>query len=396
MKFFLLFSVPRYGWQTIFIQNFPIDPNTTHYSANITNLTQYTQYAYYVKTQVVHKEHEENVFNISQGQSNVIYFTTQPNIPTCPIVETMKKTNHSITLYWHPAVSEKEFITKYRVDIFIQPDEHDFLDSRDYCKQPKINVKVNVGVEVNEHQALSSAQCMIEYKNWRNRNPDVVDVEDEWQIYRKTLCIEQELHSLKGEEVMRYLENSQPFCSNDEECNRDIDIDLYDDGELFRFRRQIHDFLSKNDDEIESQSDEIESQSDEFKSRSDENFDELGEYFRGFELYKADASNATILDLLPYTMYIFQFFSCNEIGCSSYFFHFDRTESSIYADTIDNFTVTTDPNNFKRIHLDFDEPSTPNGLTVAFEIEKYRTSDYTRNVTLICITRKQHYDNGRR
>lgn len=328
------------------------------------------------------KEHEENVFNISQGQSNIIYFTTKPDIPTCPIVETLKKTNNSITLYWHPAVSEKEFITKYRVDIFIQPDEHDFLDSRDYCKQPKIYVNVNVGVEVNENQALSSVQCMIEYKNWRNRNPDVVDVEDEWQIYRKTLCIEQELHSLKGEEVMKYLENSQPFCSNDEECSPDIDIDVDDDGESFRFRRQIQDFLSKNDDE--------------FESRSDENFDELGKYFLRPESYRADASNTTILGLLPYTMYIFQFFSCNDIGCSSYFFHFDRTESSIYADTIDNFTITTDPYSFNRIHLDFDEPSTPNGLTVAFEIEKYRTSDYTRNVTLICITRKQHYDNGRR
>lgn len=122
-RWFLFYSY-RYGWQTKFIQNF--SPDAAHYTAKLANLTQYTQYAYYVKTQVILKDHEDEVLNVSQGQSNIIYFTTKADQPTCPLVETLSKTNTSISLNWYPIVEYKEEITMYKVDIFVQPDERTF------------------------------------------------------------------------------------------------------------------------------------------------------------------------------------------------------------------------------------------------------------------------------
>lgn len=93
-------------------------------------------------------------------------------------------------------------------------------------------------------------------------------------------------------------------------------------------------------------------------------------------------------------MYIFQFFAClRPKSCSSYFLYYDRTDVLTTADNIE-LTVSADPYDSNRIHLDFAEPKHPNGITVAFQIEKHDLSNY--KATTICITRKQHYENGRR
>lgn len=365
------FPFHRYGWQTHFMQNFSTDANVKYYTVNITNLMQYTQYAYYVKVQVVPKEHEQDVLNVSQGQSNIKYFQTNFDVPTYPKVETLSKTNTSITLNWFPITNEPERIDFYKVDVFRQPDEHSFLDSRNYCVHPRVDVHISLGVEISE--ASMSPGCVADYAKWRKSHFTSLDPENEWRLHRKAVCSgSKSVHTDQQTQIMKYLGNRKPCtcCADD-----GYDCSHEETGDSIRFTRQIHNLVYDENLEHDPKPD-------------------LGPNHLKSIIFKNTDFNATIDELLPYTVYVFQFFACNTIGCSSYEFHFDRTDSSPYADEIGWIRISPDPYNSNRIHLDFDEPEIPNGLTVAFQIEKFDWMTY--NSTIDCITRKQHYDNGKR
>lgn len=364
------FSTFRYGWQTQFIQNFTNDANTSTHSTVIGNLTQNTQYAYYVKTQVARKEHEEKVLRVSQGLSNIQYFRTKAEAPTMPIVETLSKTDTSITLTWSPT-DDNDLIEWYKVDMFIQPDEHDVLDSRDYCLNPRIETHVSVGIEVSPSTIYQS--CNTEFENFKIANPNSIDPEYDWQIHRKAECAERASRQAKEEnqsQILKYVNNHKILnCGDDKKCH-----------ERARFTREIHNFFTNDGIDNRNKDDSIDKL-------------DLGKYYIQTIWYPKNQLKATFLDLLPYTMYIFQFFSCNVI-CSTYYFSYERTDSSIYADDVPSLTVSIDPYNSNQVHLDFIEPITPNGLTVAFHIEQY---DFTNaKLSTFCMPWKQYISNGKR
>lgn len=374
MLFALVFVI-RYGWQTLFIQN--TSTNDTNASITLGSLTQNTQYAYYVKTQVVPKEHEEEVLRVSQGQSNIIYFSTKADQPNYPSVETISKTNTSLTLSWGP-MNDDELIDYYKMDMFIQPDEHEFLDSRNYCLNPRVDMHVTVGIEVSESPTSVYQSCNAEFENWKISHPDSVDPEYEWRMHRKAVCTEQAKRLAHGQnsQILKYVQNHELRSCGDKKCTEKNDF------ESFRFSRQIHNLLTASD-------------RSEFYVEPivEPNEPDFGINHIRSERFSNITLNATFDHLLPYTLYIFQFFACNHVNCSSYYFHYDRTESSIYADDI-SLIASIDAYNSNRVHLDFSEPPAPNGLTVAFQIEKHSLNHF--KIETICITRKEHYDNGKR
>ncbi|XP_055296266.1 insulin-like receptor [Sitodiplosis mosellana] len=357
----------QYGWQTHFIQNFTDDAERTTHSTIIDNLTQNTQYAYYVKTQVVPKEHEDDVIGVSQGLSNIKYFRTFADVPTYPYVETLSKTNTSITLAWSPT-NDNELIEWYKVDVFIQPDDHELLDQRDYCTNPRIDTHVSVGVEVSSPNLYQN--CSTEFENWKIANPESVDPEYEWRMHRKAECSERNSRHTKEEnqsQILKYVKNHKILnCADEKKCN-----------EKSRFSRQIHGIFANDD----------------FETNRDNTDHDLGKYHIGTHIYPAQHRNTTYTDLLPYTMYIYQFFSCNEMNCSTYFLYYDRTDSSISADDVPSFSINVDSQNQNQVHLEFSEPKTPNGLTVAFHIEKHDLSN--SKVTTFCMPWKQYVANGK-
>lgn len=335
-----------------------------------------------MKTQVVPKEHEEETLSISQGQSNIEYFKTKADQPNYPSVETMSKTNTSLTLMWSPTF-DNELIEYYQMDMFIQPDEHEFLDSRNYCLNPRVDMHVSVGVEVNEDPSSVYQSCSAEFENWKIENPDAVDPEYEWRKYRKSMCAQRVSHGYNSQ-IMKYVQNHKIRDCSDKKCVEKNDF------ESFRFSRQINNLLTTNDfTDFSDLSD--------FKDFTDFNTEREKPNLGPNHIYSKSFSNVTLnttfSNLSPYTLYIFQFFACNYVSCSSYFLHYDRTDSSIYADEI-SLKASIDPNDSNRVHLYFDEPKTPNGLTVAFQIEKNSLNDF--KASTICITRKEHYDNGKK
>lgn len=329
----------------------------------------FTQYAFYVKTQVVLKIHEEEKLGVSQGLSNIMYFKTNPEAPSYPVVDTHKKTNTTITLVWQP-MFDNEWIENYKCDVFIHPDEHKILDARNYCDNPRVDAHVTIGTEVNPNSVYQS--CSAEFEDWQIANPDSVDPEYEWRIHRRAQCAQRHSRRVREEsqsEIMQYVKRHEIINScgkEDEGCD-----------DMSRIPRQIHSLLP--DDGV-----------DRFRNTSSD----LGiRHVRSYQ-FPYYQLNATFDGFLPYTLYVFQFFACNQINCSSYYFYYDRTESSIYADLIPSLHITTEPNDRRVLHLDFSEPPTPNGITVAFEIEKHYLEN--SNITIYCVTRKDHYANGKR
>lgn len=326
----------------------------------------------------------EELLNLtSQGQSDIKYFKTEADVPTMPFVQTHSKSHNSLTLIWQPFF-DNELIDYYRVDYFIQPDEHDVLDARDYCENPR--VEFNTAIEPSDQRPTLDAMlsCKAEYEHWRLRNLDVEDPENAWRKYRRAECAARPQHIAKGEssiQVMKYIET---YPLNLCELLGDGKCAIQSDFESLRFSRQIHDFVttrgSANAKNI-------------IMSPMDEELDFGGNYMGRIE-FPNTMQKTTIDGLKPYTMYVFKFYSClRPKNCSKYFLYYDRTDTLATADNID-LSVMSDPYDSNRVYLDFDEPQQPNGLTVAFHIEKHDLSNFKLSET--CITRKQHNDNGKR
>lgn len=376
----------RYGWQTFFVQNFTIDESNSSYRTNLTNLEQFTQYAYYVKTQVVYKDHENDTLNVVQGQSNIRYFQTEPDVPTAPIVETVSKTNTSISIQWYPAVADKELIEYYKVDVFVQPDYmyREVLDSRDYCLHPREDRQSSVGVEVTSQASLNEKNCTFKVlpANWESPS--------DWAIEQRIECYrEHDADIDRRSELSKLLNTRKHYvCEwNDENCPFEF-VETEND---IRFTRTIHDFVKKHDIDERNKYEIVYDPS----ATEDGLIQEIRDNpnFLFTKWFAQSAFNATIDHLRPFTLYTMHFFSCNRIDCSSYYMHNERTEPSMNADDMD-FEVSIDSAVPHTVHLDFSEPKSPNGLTVAFVVTIHDVANM--NYTKKCITRKKHYENNKR
>lgn len=329
--------------------------------------------------------HEEQLNLTSQGQTDIKYFRTEADVPTMPFVQTHSKSHNSLTLIWQPFfVNER--IDYYRLDYFIQPDEHKMLDTRNYCDNPR--VEWNTAFEPSEQRPSPSdplLNCRAEYEHWRLRNLDVMDPENAWRKYRRAECAARPTYIAKGESTEQAINYIESYPLNLCELVGDRDCAIQSSFESERFSRQIHDFIMTRDS--------ANNNTKNTKSQFDDEPD-FGPNYIGRIEFANTVQRTTIKRLRPYTMYVFKFYSClRPKNCSKYFLYYDRTDALATADNIE-LDVMADPYNSNRVYLEFDEPVQPNGLTVAFNIEKHDLSNF--KVTTICITRKQHYDNGRR
>lgn len=336
-----------------------------------------------MKTQVVYKDHENDALNVVQGQSNIRYFQTEPDIPTAPIVETVSKTNTSIFIQWYPAVADRELIEYYKVDVFVQPDDHNVLNSRDYCQHPREDRQSSIGVEVTSQASPSEKNCTFKPlpANWESSS--------DWAIDQRIECYrERDANNDRRSELAKLLNAKKPYvCEwNDENCP----FEFVENESDVRFTRTIHDLVKNHVDE-RNRYDVVSDPT----STEVELIPELRQNpnFLFTKRFEQSAFNATIDHLKPFTLYTMHFFSCNRIGCSSYFMLNERTEPSINADDMD-FEVSVDPVFSHTVHLDFAEPKLPNGLTVAFTITIHDV--VSMNDTKICITRQKHYENNNR
>lgn len=108
-----------------------------------------------------------------QGQSNIRYFKTKPAAPNYPVVHTVSKTNTTLHLAWYP-ILDNDLIEQYRVDVFIARDNHQDLDMRNYCTDPRIDKHVSHAVQLPTSQSATYQSCNAEYETWQIHHPDSV------------------------------------------------------------------------------------------------------------------------------------------------------------------------------------------------------------------------------
>ncbi|KAK0162937.1 hypothetical protein PV327_006663 [Microctonus hyperodae] len=124
-------------WQIVDVE-IPLNnsPNIV-ISKLITDLKPYTSYGVYVKTLAVRNR---SSFRSPTGQSKVILFRTDPDIPTVPAnVETIMTTETEILIQWDEPTQPNGPIAYYIISGFIRIEDEDFLSSRDYCKHGIVN-----------------------------------------------------------------------------------------------------------------------------------------------------------------------------------------------------------------------------------------------------------------
>lgn len=361
----------------------PTKDTNSSFEITIDELKQYTQYAYYVTTQAVNRENEAFVLNVTQGVSEMAYFQMPADIPTAPKVETISKTHNSITLEWYPQVPDPELITYYTVDIFIQPDDHQFLETRNFCEHPRENIPeiktVQVG-QVNKSQYPSKTRkCTL----WELATELGLTGNNITESERSEALHQHRVNCLLMYERNRFelFVSSHLGDHEDEDSDCQVGNKTCDDQNSSRFKRELES-LVEYDDNVSRWSDSsaIQKQS-------------IFTNHIGNMTFMKDEQSGTISDLKPFTLYTIHFFSCNNVtNCSPYYLHSERTAMLPEADNM-TFAAKMDDAN-TTVHLEFDEPERPNGLTVAYVIEQH---DFTNaNIIETCLSRKQHKLNRNR
>nr|ANZ55075.1 insulin receptor 1b [Pyrrhocoris apterus]QIS94310.1 insulin receptor 1b [Pyrrhocoris apterus] len=95
----------------------------------LTRLKPFTQYAFYVKTYTIATEQ-------SGAQSNIQYFTTDPDTPSEPQALTaFSNSSSEIVINWQPPANPNGNVTHYIVTGHLENDK-EFIEQRNYCKQP--------------------------------------------------------------------------------------------------------------------------------------------------------------------------------------------------------------------------------------------------------------------
>nr|AVT56260.1 insulin receptor 1 [Boisea trivittata] len=96
----------------------------------LTRLKPFTQYAFYVKTYTIASEK-------SGAQSPIQYFRTDPDTPTEPRALTAYSNSSSeLVINWQPPAQPNGNLTHYIVTGHWERDSEEFIEQRNYCKEP--------------------------------------------------------------------------------------------------------------------------------------------------------------------------------------------------------------------------------------------------------------------
>lgn len=338
--YFILFNSEI--WQSVFVPFEDLKHEEGYFEMTLTDLKQYTQYAYYIRTQLSLK-HQDQMLNVTQGQSQLKYFKTFPDRPRPPIVRTKAKTNTTLTLEWHPSTPEHELIQKYFIDVYVLIDDVDEIDKRNYCRNPKeITDKKDDVIKTPEVICCRDQRAYLEFFQ-RDFNQTCGDSDPSCELTYEFVLFHHHVENalLKADPSRRYQYKQESYESP-----------MNHKGTMDPVKRKDH---SKY-------------------------------YLHSHIIDDKHAENILVPNLKPFIRYAFYVYACNNISnCSDYYFHSDRTEPYIYADDTDIF-VLPDEHRTDSITLIIMPPIEPNGVTVSYQIESF---DLSRTiVNLKCITRK--------
>jgi hypothetical protein len=264
-------------------------------------------------------------------------------------LDSITKTNTSITLKWDVVEMEHEIITHFFVDIIKQPENLEKLDQRNYCTDP-----------IRDHLQVEN--------DWFYQEEDVI------ALNCCDSCRSTELPdaSLVGNELLKWRENREFESESFSKLIYDEVVVKQYLGNYYSNLRQAN--IQKKPDMKN------------FVTR---------------EFILKDERTWTVNLLEPFTTYAFMFYACanassdtsNETSvCSSYVLYTNRTAMSQSFDTI--VTVGSPINDGEAYELSFIEPRDKNGAIINYQIEYRYIDEEDMKIEVVCITRREHEING--
>ncbi|XP_050101530.1 insulin-like peptide receptor [Anopheles aquasalis] len=397
----------RYGWRSRFVALDKAIVRGTHYMYNLTRLKPYTRYAFYVRTY-----YNESLNSTAEevGLSDVREFTTKKDRPTSPLhLHTKRKTNHTVTLGWKLLATERDMVTRYHIDVFIQPDEADRLDQRNYCHDPFEygggGGTMDGGTTTEPLIVTLCSEeycCEVEDLDGDDEDDGIDDEEDEeddneedgeqrGQMYEGSGQGDDgpqvdETGRNWGRRRKRFIGDWWTGSASMESSDRGFEM------MMLRFQRgEDEETVHRHDNEFGA----ARWIRDTGAKQSDNTFVNRI-YSYGFE---SATNEFTVTKLQPYRHYVFQLFACavdeEKVKCSSYSLHSERTLPSPLYDQLELRVgpargVTAAIVRGSALVLHFAEPKMANGLTLAYYVELRSTNDTIGINRTECITRSEH------
>uniref|UniRef100_A0A182Q8S0 receptor protein-tyrosine kinase n=1 Tax=Anopheles farauti TaxID=69004 RepID=A0A182Q8S0_9DIPT len=394
----------KFGWKSRFVALENATIVGSFYTYTLTKLKPFTRYGCYVKT---YFNESLNSATDRVGLSDMQYFKTAIDRPTPPLhVRTARKNDTAITLSWLIPTSEREMVSHYHVDVFIQPDERDDLDRRDFCLHPLETAAERAASESYQEDGSAGANgegcsecCLLE---------DDYDLEED----------EEEVTAPEGLlSEHTTIEETGRIGGRKRRRKRSVP-----DGTMAA-RPRVDDFAHAMLDLLREEGVDRNEHYTRRTRRDTDEFEFVNRIF--YRDFTTDNYEYTVGGLRPYVRYIFQMFACSKNDsdyCSSYSLHTERTNASPLFDRLNvsvlvkeelvqlagseeddrevdddassNITSTVWPlvktTYENRIVLHFPEPIEVNGLTVAYRTElRTINGTYFRHHT-DCFTRREH------
>ncbi|KAH8273982.1 hypothetical protein KR044_007207, partial [Drosophila immigrans] len=113
----------RINWRRLLLFVEDLQVNGTHYTYQLDQLQSNTRYACLLRTFGGQLQDE--------ARSDVIYVQTQRDIPRAPSLSMTKKTENVLSLSM--SAQDHDY---YVLNVYEMPDDEDYIDERDFCKQP--------------------------------------------------------------------------------------------------------------------------------------------------------------------------------------------------------------------------------------------------------------------
>lgn len=366
-------------WQSVFVPFEDLTQEDKYFEMTLTDLKQHTQYAYYIRTQLSLK-HQDQLINVTQGQSQVKYFETFPDRPRPPIVRTKQKTNITITLEWNPSTPEHELIQKYFIDVYVLHDDVDEIDKRNYCRHPKENPDKKVGViKAPEVICCRDQRAYLEFFQ-RDFNQTCGDADPSCELTYDFVLFHHHVEKalLKadlGEHLIPLIFLHPQhfllfiFALTDKEPSQRYQYSYESHESPIHYKGTMEPIKRK------------------FVS------DRSKHYLHSHIIDNKHTESVVVPNLKPFKLYAFYVYACNNISnCSDYYLHTDRTVAFASADdiVIADFSDERWSDRSDVVTLVVQPPAEPNGVTVSYEVESF---DYNRNVYKVnCVTRKEMED----
>ncbi|XP_069673154.1 insulin-like receptor isoform X2 [Periplaneta americana] len=348
------------------------------------HLKPYTQYAFYVKTYTIATER-------TGAQSPIKYFRTLPSSPSPPMkLEVTTATSNELTIKWQPPQLPNGNVTHYVVIGTWIKDDQSMLDQRNYCNEPLIADKKPTpptheeGVEKKE-----ADKCLCEDEK-ASKETKVKEREVAAQIH-----FEDSLHNL--------LYIKRP--SESRRRKRETAL-AWQDTTL-----AVRSFMSPRLVEPSEFGDpDYQTTPHRYPETTEENPDMTSQESvvpeHNFRHVVYGKTQIVVQNLSHYTQYTISVEACREIvpeepantnrNCSRKSFKTGRTLSLVGADNVDSSKLVVEVLNesLGTVKLRWEEPPSPNGIIVTYQIEYKSVENPNYSPMVECITRSQFLNNG--